>query len=141
MKENLRKRWAAEARFKWIGRAAIGLAMSFLAVLFISIFSKGIPGFFQYYVTLEVYLAAERIDPDGDAGVNSLYSGDAKGVINDAIFEVLQPEGRKAKKAARKLVSAGAEKRLRNMIFNDPTLLGQTIEVQFALDDDIDSFL
>lgn len=141
MKENLRKRRAAEARFKWIGRAAIGLAMSFLAVLFISIFSKGIPGFFQYYVTLEVYLAAERIDPDGDAGVNSLYSGDAKGVINDAIFEVLQPEGRKAKKAARKLVSAGAEKRLRNMIFNDPTLLGQTIEVQFALDDDIDSFL
>ena len=89
MKENLRKRRAAEARFKWIGRAAIGLAMSFLAVLFISIFSKGIPGFFQYYVTLEVYLDAERIDPDGDAGVNSIYAGDAKGVINDAIFEVL----------------------------------------------------
>ena len=36
--ENLRKRWAAEARFKWIGRAAIGLTTSFLAVLFISIF-------------------------------------------------------------------------------------------------------
>ena len=62
MKENLRKRRAAEARFKWIGRAAIGLAMSFLAVLFISIFSKGIPGFFQFYVTLEVYLDSERMD-------------------------------------------------------------------------------
>ena len=141
VKENLRKRRAAEVRFKWFGRAAIGLAMSFLAVLFISIFSKGIPGFFQYYVTLEVYLDPERIDPDGDASVNSLYAGDAKGVINDAIFEVLQPDGRKAKKAARKLVSTGAEKRLRNLIFNDPSLLGQTIEVQFALDDDIDSFL
>ena len=141
VKEGLRKRRAAEARFKWIGRAAIGLAMSFLAVLFISIFSKGIPGFFQYYVTLEVHLDPERIDPDGDASVNSLYSGDAKGVINDAIFEVLKPEGRKAKKAARKLLSTGAEKRLRNMIFNEPTLLGQTIKVQFALDDDIDSLL
>ena len=75
VKENLRKRRAAEARFKWIGRAAIGLAMSFLAVLFLSVFSKGIPGFFQIYVTLEVYLAAERIDPDGDAGVNSLFLG------------------------------------------------------------------
>ena len=141
VKEGLRKRRAAETRFKWIGRAAIGLAMSFLAVLFISIFSKGIPGFFQYYVTLEVHLDPERIDPDGDASVNSLYSGDAKGVINDAIFEVLKPEGRKAKKAARKLLSTGAEKRLRNMIFNEPTLLGQTIKVQFALDDDIDSLL
>jgi len=45
--QNLRKRRAAEARFKWIGRAAIGLAMSFLAILFITIFSKGIPGFFS----------------------------------------------------------------------------------------------
>ena len=36
--QNLRKRRAAEARFKWIGRAAIGLAMSFLAILFITIF-------------------------------------------------------------------------------------------------------
>ena len=38
-------------------------------------------------------------------------------------------------------MSASAEKRLRNMIFYDPKLLGQTIEVQFALEDDIDSFL
>ena len=141
VKENLRKRRAEEARFKWLGRAAIGLALSFLVVLFISIFSKGIPGFFQYYVTLEVFLDAERIDPEGDAGVNSLYAGDAKGVINDAVFEILKPEGRKAKKSARKIVSKGAEKRLRNMILNDPSLLGKTIEVQFALDDDIDSFL
>ena len=43
MMGNRRKRRAAEAQLKWIGRAAIGLAMSFLAVLFI--FSKGIPGF------------------------------------------------------------------------------------------------
>ena len=139
--QNLRKRRAAEARFKWIGRAAIGLAMSFLAILFITIFSKGIPGFFQHYVTLEVYLDSERMDPEGDASVNSLYSGDAKGIINDALFQILQPEGRSAKKEARKIVSMGAEKRLRNMVLDDPSILGKTISVQFALDDDIDSFL
>ena len=43
MMENRRKWQAAEARFKWIDQAAISLAMSFLAVLFI--FSKGMPGF------------------------------------------------------------------------------------------------
>ena len=139
--QNLRKRRAAEARFKWIGRAAIGLAMSFLAILFITIFSKGIPGFFQHYVTLEVYLDSERMDPEGNVSVNSLYSGDAKGIINDALFQLLQPEGRSAKKEARKIVSMGAEKRLRNMVLDDPSILGKTIPVQFALDDDIDSFL
>ena len=51
------KRRKKDARLKTYGRIAIGLAVSFLIFLFVSIFSKGIPGFFQYYVTLDVYLA------------------------------------------------------------------------------------
>ena len=46
-----------EKRFRLYGRIAIGIALAFLVTLFASIFSKGIPGFFQHYVTLEVTLA------------------------------------------------------------------------------------
>ena len=139
--ENLRKRKAAEIRFQWIGKGAIGLAMIFLAVLFISIFSKGIPGFFQHYVTLEINLDAKRLDPKGNASIESLYSGDARGIINEAISKIVQPEGRSEKRDARKIVSSGGEKRLRGMILKDPSLLGKTLHVTFAVDDDIDSFL
>ena len=89
LSENLRKRKAAEIRFQWIGKGAIGLAMIFLAVLFISIFSKGIPGFFQHYVTLEINLDAKRLDPKGNASIESLYSGDARVIINEAISKIV----------------------------------------------------
>ena len=139
--KNLSRRRAAEARFTWIGRGAVSLAMIFLAVLFISIFKSGIPGFFQYYVTLELNLDTTRMDPEGDGSMTSLYSGDARGIINDAIFKILEPQGRSAKRDARKIVSAGGEKRLRHMAFKNPKILGQTVKVAFAVDDDIDSFL
>ena len=141
LSENLRKRKAAEIRFQWIGKGAIGLAMIFLAVLFISIFSKGIPGFFQHYVTLEINLDAKRLDPKGNASIESLYSGDARVIINEAISKIVQPEGRSEKRDARKIVSSGGEKRLRGMILKDPSLLGKTVHIRFAVDDDIDSFL
>ena len=139
--KNLRRRRAAEIRFKWMGLCAIGLAMIFLAILFISIFKNGIPGFFQHYVTLQVYLDEKRMDPEGNASINSLYNGDARGIINDAIFKVLDPQGRSDKREAKKIVSSGGEKRLRNLVLDDPRLLGQIIKVDFAVDDDIDSFL
>ncbi len=141
LSENLRKRKAAEIRFQWIGKGAIGLAMIFLAVLFISIFSKGIPGFFQHYVTLEINLDAKRLDPKGNASIESLYLGDARDIINEAILKIVQPEGRSEKRDARKIVSSGGEKRLRGIILKDPTLLGKTVHITFAVDDDIDSFL
>ena len=103
-------------------------------------FQQGYPRVFSTLRDFGVYLDSERMDPEGDVSVNSLYSGDAKGIINDALFQILQPEGRSAKKEARKIVSMGAEKRLRNMVLDDPSILGNTIPVQFALDDDIDSF-
>mgnify|MGYP001386003460 FL=1 len=141
LSENLRKRKAAEIRFQWIGKGAIGLAMIFLAVLFISIFSKGIPGFFQHYVTLEIYLDAKRLDPKGNASIESLYAGDARSIINESISKIVQPEGRSEKRDARKIVSSGGEKRLRGIILKDPSLLGKTVHIRFAVDDDIDSFL
>ena len=55
------------------------------------------------------------MDPEGNVSVNSLYSGDAKGIINDALFQLLQPEGRSAKKRGPQDCPMGAEKRLRNM--------------------------
>jgi len=117
------------------------IALTFLVILFASIFSKGIPGFFQYYVELEVQLEAARLDPQGNTSVESLYAGDARGVLRAALFDILQPSGRSARRDAGKILSAGAEQRLRKMIVADPALLDTTQTIRFAVDDDIDSFL
>ena len=138
---SLAARRARERRFRIYGRIAIGIALAFLMILFASIFTKGIPGFFQYYVTLEVEIDQEKIDPDGDLSVQSLYDGDARGIIRSALYKVTGAEGRSGRKAAGKLISKGAEQRLREAIIKDPALVGQTVAMKFALDDDADSFL
>ena len=137
----LAARRSREKRFRVYGRIAIGVALAFLVTLFVSIFSKGIPGFFQHYVTLEVTLDSAKLDPTGDLSVQSLYVGDARGVIRAALYEATGASGRSGRKAAGKLISAGAEQRLRNAVLDDPSILDTTQRMKFAVDDDVDSFL
>ncbi|MEC8538645.1 MAG: PstA family ABC transporter permease, partial [Pseudomonadota bacterium] len=137
----LAARRSREKRFRVYGRIAIGVALAFLLTLFVSIFSKGIPGFFQHYVTLEVTLDSAKLDPTGDLSVQSLYDGDARGVIRAALYEATGASGRSGRKAAGKLISGGAEQRLRNAVLDDPSILDTTQRMKFAVDDDVDSFL
>ena len=137
----LAARRTREKRFRLYGRIAIGIALAFLVTLFASIFSKGIPGFFQHYVTLEVTLDSAKLDPAGDQSVQSLYDGDARGVIRKALYETTGASSRSGRKAAGKLISQGAEQRLRKAVLADPSILDTTRTMTFALDDDVDSFL
>jgi len=130
-----------ELRFIWLGRGAIAIALFFLATLFISIASKGIPGFFQYYVTLEVSLDRERLDPLGDLSDQSFFDGEAKSLVNEAIYAELNIEGRTPKKLARKLLSNGSDVRLVEFVKNNLELLDGVHPVKLVLDDDADSYL
>lgn len=141
VKNSITKRRAKDNRLKLYGRFAIGLAVCFLIFLFSSIFIKGYPGFFQYYVTLDVNFDRERIDPQGDLSDNSLFNGEASKIVNEALFTIIDPKGRKAKKQAKKMVSSGKDVRLTNLVQSNPNLFGTVSSVKFALDDDIDSFL
>ena len=141
VKNSITKRRAKDNRLKLYGRIAIGLAVCFLIFLFSSIFIKGYPGFFQYYVTLDINFDRERIDPQGDLSDNSLFNGEASKIVNEALFTIIDPKGRKAKKQAKKMVSSGKDVRLTNLVQSNPNLFGTVSSVKLALDDDIDSFL
>ena len=141
VKKSIVKRRSKDNRLKLYGRIAIGLAVCFLLFLFYSIFTKGFPGFFQYYVTLDINFDRERIDPKGDLSDNSLFDGEASKIVNESLFSIIEPKGRKAKKQAKKIVSSGKDVRIAKMVKNDPSLFGTITKVKFALDDDIDSFL
>jgi phosphate transport system permease protein len=141
VQETIKRRNKQEKRFRFYGRIAIAIALIFLVTLFATILSKGIPGFFQYYVTLDVELDRERLDPKGDLSTGSLYSGDARGVVRDALFAAVKPEGRSGKRAAGKMISSGSEERIRKFVQENSDLFGTIQPMRFALDDDIDSFL
>ena len=137
---SLKSRRRQETLFKLLGIAAIFMAMFFLASLMLSILSKGLPGFFQYYITLEVELDRERLDPAGDLSAQSLFDGQAKKIIQEAILAETGAKKRKEKKAARKLLSNGSDLRLVSYVKANPELLNSRQLVKFALDDDADSY-
>ena len=141
VKKSIVKRRSKDNRLKLYGRIAIGLAVCFLLFLFYSIFTKGYPGFFQYYVTLDINFDRDRIDPQGDLSDNSLFDGEASKIVNESLFSIIEPKGRKAKKQEKKIVSSGKDVRIAKMVKNNPSLFGTITKVKFALDDDIDSFL
>ena len=141
VKKSIVKRRSKDNRLKLYGRIAIGFAVCFLLFLFYSIFTKGYPGFFQYYVTLDINFDRDRIDPQGDLSDNSLFDGEASKIVNESLFSIIEPKGRKAKKQAKKIVSSGKDVRIAKMVKNNPSLFGTITKVKFALDDDIDSFL
>ena len=137
---SLKSRRRQETSFKLLGIAAIFMALFFLASLMFSILSKGLPGFFQYYITLEVELDRERLDPAGDLSDQSLFDGQAKMIIQEAILAETGAKKRKEKKAARKLLSNGSDLRLISYVKANPELLNSRQLVKFALDDDADSY-
>ena len=54
VQKNIDRRNNQEKRFRFYGRLAVAIALIFLVTLFVTIVSKGAPGFFQYYITLDV---------------------------------------------------------------------------------------
>ncbi len=145
-KARLRRRYAAEARFRAYGMAAILLAVGFLVVFLGNILWKGVPGFFQSYIALDVTYDAATLDPKGDRSLESFQQaqrdGAYKDIINDALYARF-PEvtDRKEKKALRELVSPWAGDRLATAIEEDPSLLGTTQRVWVLAGDEVHRFI
>jgi phosphate transport system permease protein len=139
---SLVQRRKKEKRFRLLGLSAVSISLAFLVILFSGILSKGLPGMFQYYVELEVYLDRTRLDPQGDLSDASMFAGEADQVILEAALKSISEEGgRKTKKALRKMLSSGSSLRLIEYVQKHPEQFGTNQSLKFALDDDIDSLL
>jgi hypothetical protein len=60
-----RRRYAREARLKWLGVGAIATAGALLLLLLGTIVAQGKDAFFQTYLRLDVTLDPAKIDPQG----------------------------------------------------------------------------
>ena len=129
----LKKRYAAERRFKAYGLSAIVLAVLFLVMLIGSIVIQGAPAFFTSYVTVPVYFDPERIDAadPGDANYGAIARNSFKALFPDV-------SGRTEERQLTGLLSNGAGITLREMVMADPSLIGTTQDVEFKMSDDAD---
>lgn len=122
--KRLRKRYAAEARFKLYGRLAIIIALSFLAVLLGRIVTQGYTTFTTHTITLPVYVDPDRIDRADLEGSNYDY------VVALAMLKRLgQPDDEFGENAGlvSDLVSRDLGFQILERVKADPSLIGKTL--------------
>jgi len=137
--ERLRRRYAAERRFRLYGLGAIGLAVLMLGILLVSIISKGYGAFVQTQIGLDIQFGPAAIDPAGTHDPNTLANADYAKLVKAAL-QARFPEAssRQDRRALAELVSSGAGQTLRTMVMADPTLIGATRTVWLIADDNVD---
>lgn len=139
VQNSLKRRYAAERRFKAVGMAAVGIALFFLGLLFYTIISNGLPAFTETKIRLEVSLLSQDIDPTGERDPKVLSTADYRTPVRQA-FGDLFPEvtERRERRALMEMISPGATFALRETVMNNPGLIGQRIVVEVPMSDDID---
>jgi phosphate transport system permease protein len=139
---SLKKRYARERRFQWYGRLAVLTGFVFLFILLFDIVSKGTPAFTQHYIKVNVDLSSEVLGLEPGAGREQIYSADYLGAIKSSL-RAMFPEvsGREEKRQLYRLVSIGAEYNLRDMVLEDPELIGQSSEIWLRAHAEAGSYL
>jgi phosphate transport system permease protein len=142
--KRLAKRHAAERRFRWYGIAALAFGLGFLVILFGSIIGKGWTAFLQTSVHLNVYFDPEIVNPSGNpADRDELLRANYAKLADQALYKALgvNEEDRKERRAANALLSRGVDTQLKDIVLEDPSVIGEKREVWLLAADDVDALL
>lgn len=144
-RKRLRRRRAADARFRLYGIAALVFALSALVCLVVGIGSKALSAATYHVARVEIDLSPDIIVPEGDAtpeeitrNVEGFYA-----IVRDDLFLHLSAEQPSA--AVRlefgKLIDRLAVLPVAKRVAANRSLIGQTISVDVPVSDDVDLFL
>lgn len=144
----MRRRNAAEFRFRAYGLAAISVSLGVLAVMLWTIFSDGISAFFQAKLTFPVALTQDALDPKGNgvraemAKVTTIGYGK---VLTQALRDELGAKGISTEGVSDKeigeLISKDAAGVLRAQVLADPSLVGTIPVLSVLASGRIDGYL
>ncbi len=144
----MRRRNAAEARFRVYGLIAIAISLLTLAVMLFTILRDGVSAFHQARLTFPVELSAETLDPKGNRNRDEMAKVTTVGyqkVLARALVAELAAQGIAEpgadEKAIGELISKDAAGQLRADVLADPALVGTTITPSVLAAGRVDGFL
>ncbi len=138
----IRRRYAAERRFRAYGLAAIGFAIFALTTLLVTIVGTGYSAFTQTMLELEITLYPQDIDPEGNRDPKVLSTANYQALVRQSLRDLF-PEvtTRQERRRLNGLVSDGATFQVRRAVLDDPSIIGQRISILVPMSDDIDQFM
>ncbi|MBQ7625744.1 MAG: phosphate ABC transporter permease PstA [Rhodocyclaceae bacterium] len=155
IRATLPRRHARERRFRALGRAAVGFGVLCVVFLFASILVKGVPAFWQAQMVTEVYFDPARIrvppPPQPQQGEtpaqfqareydwrDALAAAHWEDVLVDALLAHLPPDAAQHRAQVARLVTRGERYRVRDMLADDFSLLGQRVPLALLADAHVD---
>jgi len=142
VERSLRRRYWAEYRFRAYGLLAVLLGISFVFLLFGSIFSKGYAAFRQAYVTLEIHYDPAVVYPEGTADPAALAGANYNTLVRNALSEIFPDVTARADlRQLSQLVSNSAAHQLQQRLVAHPELVGQREKRRFLAGADVDQLL
>jgi len=123
----LKARHAQETRFRWYGRLAIVLALSFLAILLGRIVLQGYTTFIDYRMTVPVYVDPAKVDKGDIAGANFdlLVAEAVLAKLGEKDDDVGETSGK-----VMELVSNDLGFQLLKQVRADPSIIGKTVTLK-----------
>ena len=133
-----RRRWR-EYLFRGFGMLATAVGALSLGVVFVSLLAEGSSAFSQTRIQLEFDLSAERLAPDGTL---DLAFADFDGVVRAALERRFPGErDRAARRELNRIVSIGAAYQLRDLLEENPELLGTVQSIWVPASSNVDMLI
>ena len=141
-KRRLRRRYRAERRFKTYGLIAVCIALAFLALLLGSVIAKGYPAFVRTSVALEVTFDSEVLGLNEAPTMETIEKADYGRLLRETVFATF-PEAteRSERRKLLKLVSSAARFELRDLLLDDPAIIGTTRRVWLTAASEVDMLI
>ncbi|MCE2481544.1 MAG: phosphate ABC transporter permease PstA [Alphaproteobacteria bacterium] len=138
-RSRLRRRYAAERRFRLYGVIAISLTMLALTWLFATVVARGHSAFLHSEVQLEITFSEEVVDPGGKRDLRELNVANYAALVRRAM-RARFPEvtERRDRRELAKLASSGAGLVLRDLVIEDPGIIGSTRKLWLPASGDVD---
>jgi phosphate transport system permease protein len=138
----VRKRYAAEARFRAYGLAAIAFAGLFLVFLLWSVIATGLGAFFHHRVALDVPVTAESLELPAGFAPQQVASGNFRGAVLAAMRERFpEARSREDRRIIAGLLSPNAGDELQKIVAADTSLVGRTVKLRAMLSSNADLYL
>ena len=138
----LKRRRRAELRLQTYGILAIALAGLALITLMSTVVGKAWLAMTETYISLDVALPEEEIDPDGTGDPAVIGKADFGGLVKDVLKEAFPfVTGRSDRRELYDLVSSGASFELRETVMADAALVGQSRAMKLLASDVADLYL
>ena len=133
LRGRVRRRHAQDGWLKAAGIAALAIAFAMLGILVGSLILGGYPAFTQTHATLEFDVTEDYVSPE-DPG-----AGNFRAIVRDAMLElfpeVTEP---RAQRALADIPSNGAQYSLRDLVVENPELVGRTVVMAVPVSDPYD---